>query len=304
MTVFQGIPGHKDFLTIVPVERGFSTDRKYCITTTEGTHLLLRLSDASLYEKKLAEFEAVRVGFEMGMPMPEAIDFGLCDDNTWNYTLLSWVEGRDMEDVLVELGGQEQYQLGLETGRLLARLHTIPVEPGDITWEQSFDRKLCYRKQALEKTGIELPGLDVYLSFIEEHRHLLHDRPVGFAHGDYHVGNLVVAWDGTIFAIDFNRCKVADPWDDHKRVVFDVEVSQRFAAGRIDGYFNGNVPQEFWTLLGMYCASNAIGSIAWAVPFGKDQIGHDLRQSADLLASYEKMSRLVPTWYERAKDEV
>lgn len=65
--------------------------------------MLLRLSDASLCEKKLAEFEAVRVGFEMGIPMPEAVDFGSCDDSTWNFTLLSWVEGRDMADRLAAM---------------------------------------------------------------------------------------------------------------------------------------------------------------------------------------------------------
>ncbi|WP_337959666.1 phosphotransferase family protein [Paraeggerthella hongkongensis] len=144
---------------------------------------------------------------------------------------------------------------------------------------------------------MDLPERNAFLRCVERARPLLPSRPVGFCHGDYHVGNLLLGSDGELAVIDFDRSRTADPWDDHKRVVWDVEASPAFASGRIDGYFDGDVPDEFWALLAAYCASNAIGSIAWAVHFGEEQVEHHLRQTRDIFESYNEMEHVISKWY-------
>lgn len=291
------IPGCDSFAVVEHVSGGYSDDEKFLVEAADGQRFMLRLSDAALYERRRGDFETLRCGARSGLPMPHPVRFGMCDGGARCFMLLTWVEGRDLGFVLAESTEDECYRLGLEAGRLLKRVQGISSKRPGRSWEDMFDRQLLRRRRQLAEAGIDLPGLESYLSFIEKHRSLLRDRPFAFAHGDYHVGNLLAAPNGTIAVIDFDRCRTADPWDDHKRVVWDVEASPAFACGRIDGYFDGTLPQEFWLLLGVYCASNAIGSIAWAVPFGQEEVASTLRQSEALLASYEGMTNPVPSWY-------
>lgn len=40
----------------------------------------------------------------------------------------------------------------------------------------------------------------------------------------------------------------------------------------VDGYFDNDIPIEFWKLLALYISSNTLSSVPWAIPFGKEQI--------------------------------
>ena len=48
----KDIVGYNSFLKIEPVNKGWSTDKKYYIETIKGEHLLLRVSDISQAECK------------------------------------------------------------------------------------------------------------------------------------------------------------------------------------------------------------------------------------------------------------
>ena len=71
----------------------------------------------------------------------------------------------------------------------------------------------------------------------------------------------------------------------------------RFACGMVDGYFDKNVPMEFWRLLALYISSNTLSSIPWAIPFGEDEIRKFLEQAEEILGWYEGMTKIVPSWY-------
>jgi|GEM_PF-6586826 len=53
----QDIKAYSTFTKIEPVLKGWSSDKKYYIETTDRQKLLLRVSDISEYDKKRAEFE-------------------------------------------------------------------------------------------------------------------------------------------------------------------------------------------------------------------------------------------------------
>jgi serine/threonine-protein kinase len=55
------IQNHRDFTKIEPINKGWSSDKKYYIETIKGEKLLLRISDISEYDKKQAGFEAVKL---------------------------------------------------------------------------------------------------------------------------------------------------------------------------------------------------------------------------------------------------
>ena len=98
-----------DFISAVPVNKGWSRDRKYRVRTADGRDCLLRLSDAAKYESKKREYEIIQKYAAAGLPVSQPIEFSLCEDGV--FMLLSWVEGEDLETVLPTLSEAEQYRL-------------------------------------------------------------------------------------------------------------------------------------------------------------------------------------------------
>lgn len=54
---------------------------------------------------------------------------------------------------------------------------------------------------------------------------------------------------------------------------------------------------DFFRLLAFYIASNTLGSIRWAIPFGDAEIAVMMEQAANVLAWYDGMKTVVPGWY-------
>ena len=65
----------------------------------------------------------------------------------------------------------------------------------------------------------------------------------------------------------------------------------------VNGYFDGDVPLEFWKLLALYISSNTLSSVYWAIPFGQDEVDTMLNQAKEVLSWYDNMRNPIPTWY-------
>jgi len=135
------------------------------------------------------------------------------------------------------------------------------------------------------------------IAYIEENRHLLAGRPVTYQHGDYHVGNMMIDREGRLVIIDFDKDDCGDPWEEFNRIVWCAQAAPAFARGMVDGYFYGNVPEEFWQLLALYIANNTLSSLPWAIPFGQGEIDVMLKQGSDVLCWYDGMTNPIPAWY-------
>ena len=137
---------------------------------------------------------------------------------------------------------------------------------------------------------------EAFLDYISKNRHLLKDRPQTFQHGDYHIGNMMIE-KGKLVIIDFDRYDFGDPWEEFNRIVWCAQAAPYFASGMVDGYFDRNVPEEFWRLLALYISSNTLSSIPWAIPFGEGEINTMIDQAKDVLSWYDSMKDPIPTWY-------
>jgi aminoglycoside phosphotransferase (APT) family kinase protein len=65
----------------------------------------------------------------------------------------------------------------------------------------------------------------------------------------------------------------------------------------VDGYFDGDIPMDFWKLLALYISSNTLGSLPWATHYGEKEIQVMRNQAAKVLEWYDGMKNVVPTWY-------
>jgi aminoglycoside phosphotransferase (APT) family kinase protein len=255
-----------DFVTKESINKGWSSDRKYCVTAEDGTRYCLRISDPAKFKKKQDEFREMKKAASLGIPMCQPIEFGVSEDGV--YSLQSWIDGEDAE--------QED-------------------------WEICFGRKIDSRIKAYRECPLQYEGGEALIRYVEQNRHLLQNRPQVYQHGDYHIGNMMIDREGKLQIIDFDRSSYGDPWEEFNRIVWCVQASPTFACGMVDGYFEQEIPMEFWGLLALYIASNTLGSLPWAIPFGQGEVDTMQNQAREVLDWYDGMRTVIPSWYRQAK---
>ena len=282
-----------------PINRGWSDDKKYCIKDENGVKYLLRVSAEDKYEKKKQEFMLMGQLAEMGVPMCKPIEFGICDEGV--YSVQSWIDGYDLEQIVNELSELDQYSYGYNAGEILKKIHSIPANDNGEEWEGFFNRKIDRKISMYNECSIKYEDGHIFIDFVNSHRHLLKGRPRCYQHGDYHVGNMMIGRDGQLYIIDFNRNDFGDPWEEFNRIVWCAQSMPYFATGMVNGYFDNNVPDLFWKLLALYISSNTLSSLPWAIPFGQREIDVMTKQAKDILAWYDNMTRTIPLWYKGIK---
>lgn len=283
------------------IEKGWSGDRKYCISTADGERYLLRISPIERLDRRKGEFQRMHQVAQLGISMCLPIEFGVCAEGA--YSIQSWIEGSDAESMIPFLPLQRQYAYGQDAGRILRQIHSIPAPTDTPAWEPRFNTKIDRKISMYEQCPLKYEKGDAFLSYLESNRHLLSNRPQTYQHGDYHIGNMMLDGEGVLTIIDFDKDDYGDPWEEFNRIVWCAQISPAFASGLVDGYFGGEVPVEFWRLLALYISSNTLGSLPWAVPFGEKEIAVMRTQAAQVLKWYDDMKNIVPTWYKKPDRE-
>ncbi len=277
-----------------PITKGWSCDKKYCVTTSDGARYLLRITPHAKSESRKALFEILKKVSAHDIPMCKPIEFGTCDDGV--YTLHTWVEGKDAEDVIPLLPEAEQYVLGLKAGEILKRIHSLPAPETQEDWYTRFTRKTDLKIKKYRECGVRFDGDDEVMKYLANNRDVLKNRPQSFQHGDYHIGNMMIE-NGKLIIIDFDRSDFGDPWEEFNRIVWCAQSAPYFATGMVDGYFDKTSPMEFWKSLAFYISSNTLSSIYWAMDFGQSDLDVMMKQSQDVLSWYDNFKRVIPTWY-------
>lgn len=294
------IKGFDTFTKIEAVNKGLSSDKKYYIETADGRRLLLRIADISEYNRKNAAFEMMERVDALGVPMSRPVDFGVCDSGKSVYCLLTWCDGEDVESVLPMLPETDQYVLGVKVGEILRKIHSITAPDGLNAWYKRFFDVNDERLSSYRGCGIKFDGDEWIIDYIEQNKHLLKNRPQCFHHGDFHGGNIRVSHNHEPFIIDWDHAdygNFGDPWLEFNRIGSSVQTSPFFATGQINGYFNNDVPLEFWKVLALYLSMGAITAVPWATNYGQDMIDEIIELCKNVLVWFDNMQNPVPIWY-------
>ena len=283
------------FISKKPIRKGWSCDKKYCAVTADGTKYLLRVTPKEKSASRTDMFRMQKKVAALNVPMCRPIEFGSCEEGV--YSIQSWIDGVDAEEIVPALSDTEQYVYGLYAGRILRKIHSIPAPATQEDWESCFNRKMDYKIQKYSECPIKSENGQLFIDYINANRHLLKDRPQVFQHGDYHIGNMMIDRNGKLKIIDFDRYDFGDPWEEFNRIVWCAQKSPLFASGMVNGYFDGEAPLDFWKLLALYISSNTLSSVYWAIPFGQDEVNTMLNQAKEVLSWYDNMRNPIPTWY-------
>ena len=285
----------EDFKTREPINKGWSGDRKYRVADESGVRYLLRVSDISQSETKQAEFNMMKQVAALDVPMCLPLELGICEEGV--YSLQSWIDGVDAEDFISELSDTEQYKYGFEAGKILRKIHSLPAPKTQEDWEVRFNRKIDLKIKKYGECPLKYKNGQAFIDYINANRHLLKGRPQSYQHGDYHIGNMMVGTNRQLYIIDFNRNDYGDPWEEFNRIVWCAQKAPVFASGMVNGYFENDVPLEFFKLLALYISSNTLSSLYWAIPFGQSEVETMLKQADEILSWYNNMRDVIPTWY-------
>ena len=279
----------------ISIDKGWSGDCKYRIVDDDGRSYLLRISPAEKAGAVEELFKLMQQIAGLGIPMCRPVEYGTGPEGS--YSIYTWIDGKDAEEVIPALAEGDQYFYGFQAGKILKLIHSIPAPDNQEDWESRFNRKIDRKIELYADSPLKYDNGQYFLDYIAANRYLLKGRPQTFQHGDYHIGNMMVDTKNQFQIIDFDRYDFGDPWEEFNRIVWSARISGYFASGIIDGYFDQKPPMEFWKLLALYISINTLSSIPWAIPFGTEQIEVMEKLAAEVLAYYDNMNRPVPSWY-------
>ena len=277
------------------LNKGFSKDQKFILKDNTDTKYLFRVSDISLYEKKKKQFELLKNIESLDIYCSKPIEFDLLDDNNC-YMLLSWLDGIDGNDAIKLLSDEEAYFLGIEAGNVLRKLHNIKIDNQPLTWYENYLIKKERKINSLLNCEYKIPMQEQLLEYYKNNTHLMKDRPLTFCHGDYHLGNMIVK-NGKIGIIDFDKNSIADPYDELKPFCWNVRESEYFETGLINGYFDNNIPSNFFKILKFYTIESMISHLPWAIQFGKEEVEVMISVNNDQIKWWKNFELDIPTWY-------
>ncbi|MBN1916644.1 MAG: aminoglycoside phosphotransferase family protein [Verrucomicrobia bacterium] len=278
---------------------GYSDDEKWVVWADGAPAYLLRLSARDMLARRKAEFDAVAVHYERGVLCPRPLAFGETLDGTRCFSLLEYIVGESAETALPKLPERACYEIGVQTGRELYRMHQLE---GDETSAQWFERRLRKHERYMakaEELSLTYPGCERVERFIDQHVELLRSSPVRFQHDDLHPANLIIEDGRLVGVIDFNRCDWGDPIEDFYKVPFFGEpVSRPYANGQIDGYLACEPVAGFWPRYNLFLAMMLLPSVVWMHFHPPSQgLGWWMERVVHMAETHDFEGNGPPAWY-------
>ena len=299
-TLIEQIPFLQKCMDITQIHEGYSTDEKFIVSHQDGQKFLLKIFDLNQFEAKQSEYDMLKKMDELMVNCSRPIEIGKLTNLGKGYMILTFIEGLDASKALPNNTEAEQFQIGINAGKELLKMHQFRAPKQVLPW---YDRKLAKHKKYIEayvNCGVKVKNDDKIIAFIEENIHLMKDRPNLFQHDDFHMGNIVVRDRKLSGVIDFNRYDWGDPIHEFLKVgMFSREISIPFSIGQIRGYHLNNEPDElFWRLYSLYLAMCVFSSVVWILKVKPEELDQMLDKINTVLKDHDYFEKLKPVWYE------
>ncbi|SFM53478.1 Phosphotransferase enzyme family protein [Paenibacillus sp. 1_12] len=248
---------HKvDFDRAEMLNKGYSNAKKYILYQSAQPLYLLRVYEWDSYARCFEEYKYLKLHIDNGVRCQKPIFMDVLHDLKLCYLLLTYTEGECGDEVLPYLTPQTQYQHGLAAGGELSKIHKV-VHEAPINWVERRNAKYIQKKMKVNELNIHFHRQGYIESYIEGNFDLLSNSPVCFQHDDFHPSNMIFNNSELVGIIDFSRFDWGDPWEEFfKLPKYTCYISKYFANGQVHGYFNGNIPEEFWLKYNFFVALN------------------------------------------------
>ncbi|WP_455223801.1 phosphotransferase family protein [Granulicatella sp.] len=282
------------------IQKGYSEEMKYKVKTDKN--YFLKISPLSFTNKKDLEVKYISA-LEKEIKFPKLVEMKFEINSI--LSLYEWIDGVDIREYASKLTEEELYQYGMQAGAFLKKIHSIPIEEPSVNWQEYYIQKSKKYIHSFRKLNENFAEIEMFIDFIQSHRPLLKDRPISLCHGDYHVGNMMIELETKkLVIIDFGSLEIGDPMEEFNRMIWTAQLSEDFATGFVNGYFDGEkIPDIFWKLMAYYMACDVVGSIPWAINYGNDQLITMLERAKLVLDWFDDFERVIPKFYKGNNSE-
>nr|WP_186322971.1 aminoglycoside phosphotransferase family protein [Paenibacillus xylanexedens] len=294
----KDIPELQNAVQVERISKGYSLDHKFKVVTPHLGKVLLRVFPHSELQSKQTELHLLERLRQMGVLCSAPLGIGKLDENN-GYMILSYLEGEDASEALPLLNEKQQWSIGMQAGSELRRIHRLPVEKQAESWYSRKSEKHRRYVHKYRECSVVMKQDQAILNFIEDHLDCMKGRPDYFQHDDFHPANLVINQGELAGVIDFNRADQGDPVHEFLKLgLFATETSVPYSIGQVQGYFDGNEPNEqFWRMYSLYMAMALVSSVVW-IQHVKPEETDDMMMKIDRVREdHDDFRNLIPRWY-------
>ncbi len=285
---------------VCSIKEGWSSDYKLKLMGSDGARYLLRYSREVPRQRRTCQAEAMLKASSSGLLSTLPVKFGELEEGG-SFILQTWLDGVELEAILPSSSPYDNYSLGRLAGRSLRSLHEASKSPPTDFAYIKAARRIERHVEGYLRSGFSETWEKDASGVIRDTVCLLRSRPVCLRHGDYHPGNMIIAEDGKLGIIDFDRCDFGDPFDEfYKAEMFSRQLSVDFVNGQIHEYFEGDPPDGFWKVLKLYLADVILYSLVWALPFGEAEVEGMRDRARMVLSDFDSFRASRPLWYRKA----
>ncbi|MEC3459365.1 aminoglycoside phosphotransferase family protein [Bacillus thuringiensis] len=292
----------KDAVDIKEISKGFSPDKKYIIMSANNEKYLFRTGDIKEYERKKIEFQILNEMVQCNVQAQRPIEIGILEEDGVCYSIFSYLEGEDAKRLLSTYSPKDQYDIGIEAGKDLAKMHTLEAPKNILPWYERAMKKHRKYLEAYKTCGIKIENDDKIIKFIDENEMYVKDRPNRFQHDDFHLENIIVRDGRYVGVVDFNGYDWGDPLHDFVKIaLFARDISIPYSIGQIEGYFNERIPEEFWKLYAVYVGMTVFSSVVWTLRAAPHMLEDTLERLHIVLEDHKNFELLKPIWFQPDK---
>ncbi|PYE45550.1 aminoglycoside phosphotransferase family protein [Paenibacillus barcinonensis] len=294
----KGIPGLQNAVQVERISKGYSLDHKFKVITPHQGNMLLRVFPYSDMESKQIEVQVLDRVRQMGVMCSTPLGIGKLDEDN-GYMIVSYLEGEDASEVLPRLNEQQQWSIGMQAGAALKCIHRLPVEKQAESWYSRKSRKHRRYVDKYRECSVVMKQDQAILNFIEDHLDCMKGRPDYFQHDDFHPANLLINQGELAGVIDFNRADQGDPVHEFLKLgLFATETSIPYSIGQVQGYLDGNEPnEEFWRMYSLYMAMALVSSVVWIQHVKPEETDEMMMKMDRVREDHEDFRSMIPRWY-------
>lgn len=290
---FSKIAILKDAQEFTLIEEGYSNDQKWCV----DSKYLLRVSPGADIHHLENQALLTNKVHAKDKHVPKVHEVGKINEEP--FVLLDYIPGENGEVMLPSQDRDVQYKIGNEVGFTLKNMHSVGAPSDYPIWEVRWLERIKRLTPKFKAIVERHPEYTYILPFIQENLHLLKNRPSCIQHYDFHPGNILIENDQFTGLIDMQKITYADPIHEfYKLEYFNVQVSQDYAKGILDGYHNhAEIPLHFWELHRLYAAIHIVSAEVWGHEGGIEQKDKFQAYSRFTINQFEHFQQIIPKWY-------
>lgn len=270
----------------------YNVEPKFKVDCIGGTYFA-KYSSYNRFSKEFFEMKGLECLNESICLLP-FVSKNLPDINK-QLNLYVWLDGENLRSFLHNKTEISCYEYGIKSSKLLNKLHEVNVS--NVVARFNVDNYITDILAILRSNECILKHKNIWLDLVVENADILKiKKKDSIIHFDFKPKNIMVSND-KLLLIDFDSFSIGNPWFDfYDKGLAIYKERQAFNKGVIDGYFNNNIPNNFWMFLKIISICTMIQMSAWSINKMKQDYIFSIEKH--LLRSYSDDSNNIPKWYE------